>query len=230
MVQRENDLLLCCSQTSVDLLLFAFSQLALFVSLCSESGAAPNGIISSSCLVLTNDQMRSFIFTSRPQLVLPWLQIFSRRTYWNNLWFASKKKTQSTSPFHVFASTPPLMRSTKLTSDRLADENTRHGRLHHTNGLHSSYLEKREILFEMRNSMCVCLSSQLKMCHMSMAQSKCFCDTAAPNFMVEWILILYVLCSLALNPWHVTVCSDITNDQLGISSETGHGGANLRVY
>ncbi len=25
-------------------------------------------------------------------------------------------------------------------------------------------------------------------------------------------------------------CSDITNDQLGISSETGHGGANLRVY
>ncbi len=26
------------------------------------------------------------------------------------------------------------------------------------------------------------------------------------------------------------VCSDITNDQLGISGETGHGGANLRVY
>ncbi len=25
-------------------------------------------------------------------------------------------------------------------------------------------------------------------------------------------------------------CSDITNDQLGISGETGHGGANLRVY
>ena len=25
-------------------------------------------------------------------------------------------------------------------------------------------------------------------------------------------------------------CSDITNDQLGISGETGHGGVNLRVY
>ena len=25
-------------------------------------------------------------------------------------------------------------------------------------------------------------------------------------------------------------CSDITNDQLGISGETGHGGANLCVY
>ncbi len=26
------------------------------------------------------------------------------------------------------------------------------------------------------------------------------------------------------------VCSDITNDQLGISGETGHGGANLCIY
>ncbi len=25
-------------------------------------------------------------------------------------------------------------------------------------------------------------------------------------------------------------CSDITNDQLGISGETGHGGANLCIY
>ncbi len=25
-------------------------------------------------------------------------------------------------------------------------------------------------------------------------------------------------------------CSDITNDQLGISGETGHGGANLYIY
>ncbi len=27
-----------------------------------------------------------------------------------------------------------------------------------------------------------------------------------------------------------TSCSDITNDQLGISGETGHGGANLCIY
>ncbi len=26
------------------------------------------------------------------------------------------------------------------------------------------------------------------------------------------------------------LCSDITNDQLGISGETGHGGANLYIY
>ncbi len=33
--------------------------------------------------------------------------------------------------------------------------------------------------------------------------------------------------------WQLTrrsTCSDITNDQLGISGETGHGGANLYIY
>ncbi len=40
---------------------------------------------------------------------------------------------------------------------------------------------------------------------------------------------------IACDPWEENfldpfVCSDITNDQLGISGETGHGGANICVY
>ncbi len=33
-----------------------------------------------------------------------------------------------------------------------------------------------------------------------------------------------------LHCWNGAGCSDITNDQLGISDETGHGGANLYIY
>ena len=49
----------------------------------------------------------------------------------------------------------------------------------------------------------------------------------------------YTICKIAefLTSTHACVtnisqltCSDITNDQLGISDETGHGGANLYIY
>ncbi len=43
--------------------------------------------------------------------------------------------------------------------------------------------------------------------------------------------IINISCSIIIL-WTVTNlnCSDITNDQLGISGETGHGGVNLYIY